>query len=202
MGYRREDRLRVRHIGVLAGCTGFAVGALLPSDALTGEPGRVLVTFLGLVAASILPTVSLILTSMTAGGRSVLRLRELSDELQKGVSALFWLFGLVCISVGQLLLLSVPLPIQLRELVPWPGLPNLIGQSILFMLVGLVIYRAFLVPRIIQRCLTIRAEIAIEEAKRKTLENAPAAGETAKTFRTKTDFGKRTSISELIPPKH
>lgn len=194
--------MRVRHIGVLAGSAGFAVGACLPSDALTGEAGRVLVTFLGLVAASILPTVSLILTSMTAGGRSVLRLRELSDELQKGVSALFGLFGLVCISVGQLLLLSVPLPIQLRALVPWPWLPNLVGQSILFMLVGWVVYRAFLVPKIIQRCLTIRAEIAIEEAKRKTLENAPAAGETAQTFRTKPDFGKRTSINEFIPPKH
>src|SRR3546814_14141149 len=60
----------------------------------------------GLVAASILPTISLLVNSMTASGRSVKAVDELEHELQSAMDALFMLFGCVGIAVVALVSLA------------------------------------------------------------------------------------------------
>lgn len=205
MGASWENRLHVRGINLVAVGAGLAFGAALPTGILShGDAGRLLVTFLGLVAAGILPTVSLILTSMTASGRSVHRLSQLKHELESCVSALFVLFGLICLSVGQLLLLSLPVTEMVQQWLPLFTLPKFvdrIGQAIVFGLLGFVLLRAFLIPAIVQRSLAIRAEIAIEEAQRRTKENAPGHGEIAATFKTKSGFGDQIKLAEIKKPR-
>jgi len=81
MGGRREDRLHLRRLEWLALVAAMAAGGASPLGMLSGDAGRLLVTFLGLVSASILPTISLILGSMTASGRSVKAIDDLQSEL-------------------------------------------------------------------------------------------------------------------------
>ena len=87
-----------------------AGGLALPTETISGDSGRMLVTFLGLVSASILPTVSLLVNSMTASGRSVEAINKLEAELQSAIDALFLLFGCVGIVIGALVALSTPPP--------------------------------------------------------------------------------------------
>src|SRR3546814_11997499 len=81
-------------------------GGVLTPGTVSGESVRFLVTFLGLVAASILPTISLLVNSMTASGRSVKAVDELEHELQSAMDALFMLFGCVGIAVVALVSLA------------------------------------------------------------------------------------------------
>src|SRR3546814_14248687 len=81
-------------------------GGVLQPGTLSVESVRLLVTFLGLVAASILPTISLLVNSMTASGRSVKAVDELEHELQSAMDALFMLFGCVGIAVVALVSLA------------------------------------------------------------------------------------------------
>src|SRR3546814_19420865 len=80
-------------------------GGVLTPGTLSGESVRLLVTFLGLVAASILPTISLLVNSMTASGRSVKAVDELEHELQSAMDALFMLFG--CVGIAVVALVSI-----------------------------------------------------------------------------------------------
>lgn len=196
-------------------------GFLLPPNILAGDPGRLLVTFLGLVAASILPTISLMLTTMSASGRSVARLSALREELRSGVDALLYIFGfiaatalvLMMLSVGgghgnyslaswvvaafkiqdmALILDSIPDPASIA----WYAVPAA-AQAAAFSFVVVVIRKAGTIPGIIRRSLELRAEMAIEEARRQTLENAPAAGKTAEAFKNTEGFGQRVALSDL-----
>src|SRR3546814_11663537 len=80
-------------------------GGVLTPGTLSGESVRLLVTSLGLVAASILPTISLLVNSMTASGRSVKAVDELEHELHSTMEPLFMLFG--CVGIAFFALVSL-----------------------------------------------------------------------------------------------
>src|SRR3546814_12008526 len=91
---------------------------------------------LGLVAASILPTISLLVNSMTASGRSVKAVDELEHELQSAMDALFMLFGCVGIAVVALVSLATQpaailtrIPYLTSELLPRLGQTVVVGAS-------------------------------------------------------------------------
>lgn len=169
----------------------------MPIGTVSGDAGRLLVTFLGLVAASILPTISLILGSMTASGRSVQSIGKLRTELSAAMDALFLLFGLAALAVLCLIALAVPTPAMLGETPLIPVVMHRFGQALVVMAATLIVLRAGQIPAILRRSLDIRHDIAEDEARKKTIEAAPRSGEMKATFTTHPDFGKSVSLSEL-----
>ena len=186
---------RIEWFAVLAALA--AGGAVPPGTLSSGDTGRLIVTFLGLASASILPTISLILASMTASGRSVKALNDLRDELTAAMDALFLLFGLVGFSFVLLLILTFPFP---KPLTVVPHLSNALDRGTQALIVAacvLVILRAGQVPGILRRSMAIRHQIAVDEARRKTAEKAPEAGSVASAFANHPDFGKTIDLDEL-----
>jgi hypothetical protein len=173
------------------------IGGFLSPGTISGDAGRMLVTFLGLVSASILPTISLLVNGMTASGRSVKAIDELRQEFEGAMDALFLLFGCVGVVVGALVALTTPPP-QMLEGVPYlttQALPRA-GQSIVVTASILILLRVGQIPAILRRSLAIRHRIATEEARRKTFENAPSGEETRGAFKTHPEFGKAITLEE------
>lgn len=188
--------MHVRRLEWVACSVGFIVAALLPPGSLNGEAGRLLTTFFGLVAASILPTISLIVGGMTTGSRSVKQLGDLGAELERTVSALFAIFGLIAVAAVALTALAIPMPFYDRLPPMVQALPSRIGQGLVGVIAVLVVAKSGTVPSAIRRSLALRTEMAVDDARKKTLENADDAK--ANTgFRTKEGFGRITSISDL-----
>ena len=162
-----------------------------------------LVTFLGLVSASVLPTISLLVNSMTASGRSVKGLEDLQRELDAAMDALFLLFGSVGIVVIGLIALAIE-PAAILTRVPYLTteiLPRL-GQSVVVGGSAFIVLRIGLIPGILRRSLAARYRIAIDEAKRKTIENVPDGPTTRAMFITHPDFGKSVKFEDPTREPH
>lgn len=178
-------------------------GLAISPGTIAGDAGRMLVTFLGLVSASVLPTISLLVNSMTASGRSVLALDELEAELQNAMDALFLLFGCVAVVVGALVALTMPSPSALVK-VPYLTaeiLPR-IGQMIVVAGSSLTLLRIGEIPAILRRSLSVRHKIAVDEARRKTLEKAPTSAAMKASFANHPDFGKTVKLEDIVPREH
>lgn len=192
--------MSLRLVDSIVVLSGIAVGATLTPGTISGEAGRVLAIFLGLVSASLLPTITLLIGSMTANGRSVQAIQRLEDELKAAMDALFLLFGCVVIAVGALISLSIQ-PASFFTEIPYltsQVLPR-IGQSIVLGATTFVIWRSGQIPAILRRVLEIRREIATDEAKRKVFENAPGVESLRQIFPTQDGFGKVVSLQDLQP---
>jgi hypothetical protein len=203
MGSRREDRLQLRRVDLFAIGTAAVLGGFLTPGTVSGDSGRMLVTFLGLVSASILPTISLLVSSMTANGRSVSAINDLEVELQAAMDALFLLFGCVGIVVVGLVALSTQ-PAAIMNRIPYLTteiLPRF-GQMLVVCTSACIVMRIGMIPGILRRSLAIRHRIAIDEAKRKTIENAPDGIKTRAVFATHPDFGKSVNLEEISPGPH
>jgi len=174
----------------------------LTPGTISGDAGRVLVTFLGLFSASILPTVSLLINSMSATGRSVSAVNDLHAELQAAIDALLFLFGCIIVAIAALVSLSIP-PAAVLATVPYlttEVLPRA-GQTLVCGATGLVLWRAGQIPAILRRSLRIRHEIAVNEARSKIESNAPAAGQMKQAFSTHPDFGKVLPLKDAQSPE-
>jgi hypothetical protein len=197
MGCCRENRLQFR-LGYLGYVAVFGAGLLLTPDVLSGEASRMLVTFLGLLSASLLPTITLLVNGMTASGRSVNSILELDQEIRAALDALLFLFGCTGVAFAALMLLSLPPP-EILVKVPYltsDVLPRS-GQSIVVLFVTAIIVRAGQIPGILRKALETRKQIAVQEARRKLTENAPDAVSIGSAFPTHPDFGKSVRIDEL-----
>jgi hypothetical protein len=171
-----------------------SVGGALNPGAISADAGALLVTFLGLVAASILPTITLLINSLTPNGRSVLNINRLEAELRSAMDALFLLFGGVGIAVMALVSLAIPSPLFLVE-VPYLTseiLPRC-GQAVVLGSTALILCRVGQIPAILRRTLSVRHSGALEEAKLKLASNAPDPGAIRKAFATHPDFGKQAN---------
>lgn len=198
MGRRREDRLHLRRIEKIGLAAGALIGAALSPDTVSGDAGRMLAIFLGLVSASILPAITLLVNSMSASGRSVQAIDELNSELHSAMDALFLLFGCVGIVVAALVALAMPSP-SLFDKVPYlvsEALPRM-GQAVVVLASILILFRVGQIPGILRRTLAVRHRIAVDEAKRKTLEAAPDAGSVRSVFATNAEFGKTLNVEDL-----
>lgn len=156
-----------------------------------------LATFLGLVSASILPTISLLIGSMTVNGRSVLALNELKAEISAATDALFLLFGCVGVVIVCLVALATPTP-GIAYLVPYLAehiLPRS-GQAIACLFSALILIKSGQIPAIIRRTLEVRHKIAVEEARKKLGDAAPDETAIRQAFATHPEFGKVIAIDE------
>lgn len=180
-----------------------SAGLAISPGTITGDAGRMLVTFLGLVSASVLPTISLLVSSMTASGRSVLALDELAAELEAAMDAMFLLFGCVAVVVGALVALTIPPPSLLTKI---PYLTSEIlprsGQMVVIAFSAITLLRVGQVPAILRRSLSIRHKIAVDEARRKTLEKAPTSAATKAYFKNHPDFGKTVNLEDVAGREH
>lgn len=200
MGRSREDRLSLRGPGYAALIAGATAGAVLPPALLIGDPTRMLVTFLGLVSASILPAVSLVIGSLSSSGRSVLKIDELAQELMDAVRTLFAILGLVAAVVALLMLVAIVPEIGWRlpyAAVDIPDAARRALQSLALLLATAATCKALAIPRILARVLTIKKEIAIHEARRSLAEASPSEAEIRQMFATKEGFGKTVPLDSL-----
>jgi hypothetical protein len=131
---------------------------------------------------------------MTASGRSVKALDDLKAELSAAIDALFLLFGLVVICICALISLAIPTPNLLAHIPYVPASLQRMGQSIVVLTVILLVSRAGQIPGILRRALDMRHKIAVDEARRKTLERAPDSAAIKNAFPTHPDFGRTVNF--------
>ena len=190
--------MHLRRVEWLTCSLAFLIGALLPPGVFGGEAGRLLTTFLGFVAASILPTISLIVGGMIVGGRSVQHLDDLGSELAATVDALFGVFGLIAVTVLILMTLSMPSPFTGHMPADFQYMPTRFGQGLVGFAGLLAIARSGTIPGAIRKSLKLRTAIAVDEARKKTEEKAEAAKAKVRSgFATKEGFGRTSSLSDL-----
>lgn len=115
------------------------------------------------------------------------------------MDALFFLFGAVAIVVAALIALAIPTPwpVNMVPLISAEILPRL-GQAIVALGTMTVTLRLGQIPAILRRALKIRRDIAIEEARRATLEKAPAASMARAAFKAHPEFGKSVSVDDIV----
>jgi hypothetical protein len=159
------------------------------------------VTFIGLVSASILPTVSLAVGSMSGTGKSVQKINELHAELAATVKALFRTLLHVGIVFALLLTLSfVPefdVSFELRGVViELPDVGRRVLQAIAFGWAAFAVWGAHRVPNTFLRVLEIKRNIAVHEAREELGEKAPSAADIKSIFPTKEGFGKTVGFGQ------
>lgn len=207
-----EDRLqlRLKHALVLGG--GALFGVLLPAGALGSDASRLLTTFMGFFTAGVLPTISILIGSVNAAGRSVKALGEVFTEIKKVVAALFNLLTLAGATVLVMLLMSMPFgPISI--LVPtgstgqWVSylpsttvsaegatidlvaLANRFGQVVVCALVAFFVFKAFALPAALYAALNSKEQLAVDEARRSLEDKAPKPSDVKKGFGSGIEFG-------------
>lgn len=150
-----------------------------------------LVTFLGLFSASLLPTITLLVNGMTASGRSVHAIAKLDVEIRTAMDALLFMFGCTAVAFAGLMSLTISPPSFLCK---FPLLISQVfprfAQGIIIISVSAIVGRASQIPAILRRALTMRKEIAIDEARRKLKEKTPDTLAIRASFSTHPDFGK------------
>ncbi len=137
------------------------------------------------------------MASMTASGRSVKAINDLNAELTAAVDALFALFGIVGVSVIALIALAIPTPSLLASIRFLGEGLNRGGQGVVCAASALVFFRAGMIPGILRRSLEVRHRIAVEEAVRKTAENAAKVGSVGGLFPRHPEFGKVVTLDDL-----
>jgi hypothetical protein len=198
MGCGRENRLSIRLTDIAVGLVGFAAGAAMTPGAVSGDAGRVLATFLGLLSAGLLPTVTLLVNSMTSGGRSVQEIERLEHELNAAIDVLFLLFGCVVLSIGALVSLAVQPPVFLNRVphLTTEILPR-VGQALLVGPTFFVIWKAGTIPAAMRKALEIKREIAVDEARSKINEKALSHEALRQGYATTENFGRSVSVETI-----
>ena len=186
---------------------GGALLAALPGGFLAGDAGRLLTTFLGLLTASILPTISLLVGSMSSSGRSVKGINELHEEFQRAITELwivFWLvamalIGLLCATV-RFEVLSPAFSWHVLTFDPAKALHNLHGTG--QFIVGYCSAQALMhfanVPMLLKRALSIRHQIAVDEARRKIAEKVPTPVQIRASFASPAGFGEVREVKPAV----
>lgn len=176
--------------------------ALLPRPVVSPDVVRLLVTFLGLLAAGVLPSITLVLNSMVATGKSVQRINELYAELRAAIHQLYAVFAWVLISFFSLLLLTA-LPeftyvlVMLEREVDLHALASaVLVAAAAASFVGATL-KGLAIPRILDRALVLRAEIAQASAIEEVQTRAPKEADVRKHFAKHPNHGRRTSVGDL-----
>ena len=186
----------------LALAVGAACGAAIPPALFAGEPVRMLVTFVGLVSASILPTVSLAIGSMSGTGRSVQKINELYADLRGSSTALFR--TLICVALVFAALVAFAMtPVVDVHISRWgvsfeiPDAARRFVQIIVFGGVVLAVCEAYRIPQTFLKVLNIKRDIAIYEARKEIRENAPGEAEIKQIFPKKEGFGRAVNLEQI-----
>lgn len=194
--------MSLRGLRTVALIAALAAGAILPPALLIGDASRMLVTFLGLVAASILPTVSLVIGSLSSTGRSVQKIDELFHELSRAVRMLFSILG--CIAMAVMLLAMIAILPDIPWTIPWgaitvPDAARRGLQALALLCAAAAAVEAVIIPRILMRILAIKRDIAVYEARKALTDAAPREADIRQIFTTKDGFGSSVPVERVRP---
>ena len=200
MTVRSSDQVTQLNI-IMTGC--FLLGVFAGPSLLSDTSGRVLLVGLGFAAASVLPTVTLLVNGLSASGRSVQRINLLHEKIRWMIQRLFRILAGVGLAVLGLILASVDikispvaLPFQLQPLEISEALQRggvgLTIAAVVYVLIGIS-----LIPRAIFESLELRKEIAIEEARQKNAERIKGVVP-KEVFGTSPGFGERVKLDVKV----
>ncbi|WP_417837915.1 hypothetical protein [Tritonibacter scottomollicae] len=161
-----------------------------------------LVTFMGLVSASILPTISLAIGSMSGTGRSVQKICDLHSDLRATTITLFRTLLRIGLVFAALVVFSMTPDILFEiDLRGWtleiPDVARRSAQVLIFTGAVLVALEAYKIPQTFLKVLDIKRDIAIHEARRELDEMAPSESDMKKIFPKKEDFGRTFGLDHL-----
>lgn len=144
-------------------------------------------TILGFLTAGVLPTISLLVGSMSSSGRSVLGVSELHDELSDAIGSLWQIVWLVLGAALFLFFGSVSaahLSGSVAEVVGRATQGFVTSSST----TALILLRQ--VPAMLQRALHAKFSNAIDEARMRIDANAPDRDTVSAMFPTTKEFGR------------
>jgi len=184
----------------------FTVGLLIPARSIDDGLAALLVTFFGLVAAGTIPAMSLLSGSVMSPTRSVARLitlkasldtllRQLSGMLYASilgaVAVIVLVFGVPSLPIGWL-----PVPDYLSWLMVFAAdFPERALQALVLLALFVAGDRIRVIKLTFKMALKARFELALEEARRRTDENAPSAEDVSEAFSTPPGFGAKVPFS-------
>lgn len=187
----------------IASAIAFLGGYWLPEALLGVEQLRLLGPFFGILSLGILPSITLLVGNMTASTKSVAALRKTHLEMRRLITGLFWLLGLVSITVVLAIALTVPWP--------QPEVSRTAGQDGAFQpvlshlrarfepalrgLFVLVLFhtinRTWLIVRAVDVVFKLKSETAIAEAEEATQRRASELTPISMSFGRAEGFGAR-----------
>lgn len=176
----------------------FSGGLVLGNQLFQPDVVRVAIIGIGFIAASVLPTITLLVNGLTATGRSVQAINDLHAEMTSSIKQLFWVLFMAILSVAVLAATGADMAaVQLA--IPGTGhsvtdpFGRLVDASALVLLVLLGI-NLKAIPASIYRSLDLRRSIAVEEARQKNKDSlAKVSGTTA--FPTAEGFGAKVRLT-------
>lgn len=210
-------RLQVKHTWILA--AGALIGFALPSGAIGAEASRLLTTFMGFFTAGVLPTISILIGTVTSSGRSVKALNDVHGEIRTAIEALISLLKLAGTTVAMMFLLSIvhgpyPVLVAAESIAAWlsyiptavvsaqgttidlAGLVLRVGQGVVVCLALAFTLKATTLPKALYAALQSKHQLAIEEARRSLDEKAPKAPEIKRAFAGGVEFGTVVRMDE------
>ena len=181
---------------------GAACGLVIPPALFAGEPVRMLVTFMGLLSASILPTVSLAIGSMSGTGRSVQKINELYTDLRVNAAALFRTLACVAFVFAALVAFAM-MPVcnlkmvLIEQQISIPDVARRAVQLIVFSGTVLAVCEGYRIPQTFLKVLAVKRDIAVYEARKEIRDNAPSEVEIKQMFPKKEGFGKTVGLEQI-----
>lgn len=217
-----KDRLQLRLKHMVFVAAGAIGGICLPAGAVGGEAGRLLTTFMGFFTAGVLPTISILIGTISAAGRSVKALNDVYEETKTAISALISLLKLAGTTVAVLFLLNIPkapllLPVPAMDDVKWVAyLPAVsvsplgstldlvelalrMGQGLVCCLAVMFVFKAASLPHSLYAALQSKHGLAVDEARRVLEEKAPKAADIKKAYGGGAEFGTVVRLDEKAP---
>jgi hypothetical protein len=184
----------------------FCIGLLLPIGLLGPEQATIIVTFLGLMIAGILPALSLVVGNTVSASFSSSKLKELDVETTHLMNRLLGTLGAVLVGAGTVFISTYTLPtIQVGSLIPvesiffgvaewFVDLPERVVQATAFASVVLCTDRLRLVATAFRRVRELRFELAKLDSVIKMKQIAPTDSEVRSAFRRSEAFGSMVEV--------
>lgn len=194
------------------------VGVQFGTGLLDGAGASIVVTFFGLLAAAILPALSLLAANTIAPGFSVAKVKALKSKLDALISQLVDVLWMLLIAGLAVIFLQFDLPTigqksgwswisKLEAMVParFVWLPDYVAtilnelperalQAIAFTCFMLCLDRMRVVPAAFRQVLNASFELAITDSKKRLEMAAPRREEVETAFPTSSSFGERVEI--------
>lgn len=183
----------------------FWVGLIVPAGVIDSGLAALLVTFFGLLAAGIIPAMSLLVGGVLSPSRSVARVISLKGDLDLLLQRLAGTLATIIVGALTVMLVSTgqfTLTIPHETLAPIPSivreglstLPNRLLQASSFLCLFLSLDRLRVVNEAFKAALNARFELTLEEAQRELRDRAPTAADVASAFPTQSGFGSRAPM--------
>lgn len=179
----------------------FLAGLALPTDVLSGGTEGLLVTFFGLMAAGIIPAMSLLVANTLSPSFSVKRLDELKIEVSGLLAKLgqtlgFIVAGACLVIVAQLDLPQLPSELFDRPVAVWvQNFPERVIQSGSFMFFIVALDRLRVVQSAFLSVFNQRFEIVRKESEARTRGNARELGTPKTYFPKEKGFGAAMKVT-------